>query len=95
MNTQNQKIKDLMEKQKLDEKTRKTYGVSVTLESNLIPNWTETSSNTCSFYGCSGKHVTTKAKGCKYHGCKNDGELNDRVQAYLEETYIAHYGECF
>ena len=35
MNTQNQKIKDLMEKQKIDEKAGKTYGTSVTLETNV------------------------------------------------------------
>ena len=80
-----------MEKQKIDEKLGKTYGAGVALEANMIPDWmkraemmTNKNPKTCSFYGCNGKHVTTKAKGCKYHGCKNDKELNDRIQAYLE-----------
>ena len=60
------------------------------MKTNTKTNW-----KTCSFYGCSGKHVTTKAKECKYHGCKNDGELNDRVQIYLEEIHLTHYGECY
>ena len=46
---------------------------------------------TCPFYECLGKHVITKAKGCKYNGVKNDDELNDNIQAYLEETYPAYY----
>ena len=39
MNIQNQKINDLMEKQKIDERAGKTYGASVALEVNLIPDW--------------------------------------------------------
>ena len=91
----------MMEKQKIDEKLGKTYGAGVALEANMIPFWmkraemmTKTNPKTCSFYGCNGKRVTTKVKGCKHHGCKNDRELNDRIQAYLEGKYPAHYGEC-
>ena len=91
----------MMEKQKIDEKLGKTYGAGVALEANLILDqmkrtemMTKTNPKTCSFYGCSGKNVTTKAKGCKYHGYKNDRELNDIIQAYLEGKYPAHYGEC-
>ena len=37
MNTQNQKIKDLMERQKIDETKRvMTYGTNVALKANLI-----------------------------------------------------------
>ena len=90
-----------MEKQKIDEKLGKLYGAGVALEANTIPNWmkraemkTKINPKICSFYGYSGKHMTINAKGCKYHGCKNDRKLNDRVQAYLEETYPAYYGGC-
>ena len=77
------------------------HGVGVALKANLIPDWMKyvemkkkTNPKTCPFYGCLGKYVTTKAKGCNYNGIKNDDELNDRIQAYLEEIYPVHYGEC-
>ena len=68
MNIQNQKNKDFMEKQKIDENLGKTYGAGVVLEAKMIPDWmkraemkTKTNPKTCSFYGYSGKHTTTKA----------------------------------
>ena len=78
-----------------------TYGAGVAQEANLILDWMKYAEmkkkaypKTCQFYGCPEKHVTTKAKGCKYNRVKNDDELKDRIQNYLEETYPAHYGEC-
>ena len=86
---------------KKDEKRGMNHGVGVALKVNLIPDWMKhvemkktTNTKTCPFYGCLGKYVITKTKGCNYNGIKNDDELNDRIQAYLEEIYPAHYGEC-
>ena len=78
-----------------------TYGSDVALKANLITDWTRHAEmkkkiypKTYPVYGCLGKHVTARAKVSKYNGVKNDDELIDMTQAYLEEKHPAHYSEC-
>ena len=103
--TNNNKIKELMEKQRIDEKQGKTYGGGVALECDSIPRYIHEAEerkkellgkNRCTFYGCFIKgHLTTKAKKCQYHGVKNKEELNERINAYLKNIYPEQYGECY
>ena len=69
--TNNNKIKRLMEKQRIDEKQGKTYGSGVALESDSIPEFVKEAEEEkkellgiqCPFYGCFVKgHKTTKGK---------------------------------
>ena len=102
--TNNNKIKGLMEKQRIDEKQRKTYGSGVAIESYSIPEFVKETEERkkellgiqCLFYGCFVKeHKTTKAKKCQYHGVKNKEELNVKINAYLQKHYQEQYGECY
>ena len=100
----NNKIKELMEKQRIDEKQGKTYGSGVALDSDSIPEFVKEAEERkkellgiqCPFYGCFVKnHKTTKAKKCQYYGVKNKEELNIKITAYLQNIYPAQYGECY
>ena len=94
MTTNNNKIKELIEKQRIDEKQGKTYGSGVAIESDSIPEFVKEAEERkkellgiqCSFYGYFVKaHKTTKAKKYQYHGVKNKEELNIKINAYLQK----------
>ena len=79
MTTNNNKRKDLMEKQRIHEKQGKTYGSGVALESDSILEFVKEGEERkrellgikCPFYGCFVKgHKTTKAKKMSVLRCK-------------------------
>ena len=41
------------------------------------------------------EHVSTKAKKWQYHSVKNKEKLNGKINAYLQNIYIKHYGERY
>ena len=69
------------------------YGAGVALESDTIPSFIKKAKDKKKillgikfpFYGCFIKgHVTTKAKKCQYHSTKNEEELNEQINTYLQ-----------
>ena len=94
--TNNNKIKELMEKQRIYEKQGKTYRCGVALDSDSIPEFVKEAEERkkellgiqCPFYGCFVKgHKTTKAKKCQYRGVRNKEELNVKINAYLQKHF--------
>ena len=96
------KIKELLEKQKQDEKRGATYGVGITfddetftipksikeIERKKLEQNVECVMESCFIRG----HKTMRAKYCKYHGIWNKEELNKAILKYLVKAYPEHYG---
>ena len=101
----NFKIKELMNKQKLDDGKGMTYGAGVAIEvTETLPLYIQKAENDkktllgidCKWYGCFEKgHKTNAAKKCQYYACYDDEEIKEKMHAYLKQIYPTHYGECY
>ena len=101
---QNQKMKEQMAKQRIDEKRGATYGAGVAIESDTFqipPLIKETEAKKkiqlkidCPWPGCYKKgHKTNRAKGCKYYGKTNDDSFVTALEIYLKSEYPDQYGK--
>ena len=101
----NIKIKNLMQKQKIDDKKGMTYGDGVAMEcTDTLPSQIKLAEDDKKkllgvkfpFYGCFVKgYVTNKAKRCQYHSCYDDDEIKNKMNTHLQKIHPMHYGECF
>ena len=101
---QNEKMKDMMQKQKLDEIRGKTYQSGEAMR-HLIPNEVlkieediKLKGNiNCGLWGCNHekKHKTSKSKHCRYFTYKDAKSLTTAVDSRMRCVYPHHYGEFF
>lgn len=101
---QNEKMKEMMKKQKLDEIRGATYQSGVALL-DLVPSEVskleeekkERGNISCKLLGCNDekKHKSNRSKKCRYHTCVSAQELRAAVDATMRRMYPQHYGELF
>ena len=100
----NQKMKELMAKQRIDERRGATYGAGVAIESDTFqipPLIKETEAKKkiqlkidCPWSGCYKKgHKTNRSKLYKYWGKTNDNSFATALEIYLKSEYPDQYGK--
>ena len=99
----NQKIKDLMQKQKLDQIRGSTYESGVALK-GLLPTevqkkdaeMKEKGKVICKHPGCYVKgHKSLRIKKCKYNHCTDEDNLHDEIDREMRRLFPESYGELF
>ena len=99
---QNEKMQEMMKKQKLDEIRGATYKSGVALL-DLVPSAVskleeekkDKENINCKLLGCNEekKHKSNRSKNCRYHTCSSAGELRAAVDKTMRQMYPQHYGE--
>ena len=101
---QNEKMKDMMRKQQLDEVRGKTYQSGEAMR-HLIPNEVLKIEEeiklkgkiNCGLWGCNHDkvHKSSRSKRCRYHTYHNAKELTQAVTSRMQVVYPAYFGELF
>ena len=97
------KMRKELEKQIQDYKRGATYGSGIAiLTENKLPQFVidedkkmkKLKSQRCPLPGCMGKnHTTSSSKHCKYYGCVNQEELDEKMKNHFMEKYPDQYGK--
>ena len=98
-----EKMRKELEKQIKDYNRGATYGSGIAiLSENRLPqfvidddrNMKKLKSQRCPLPGCMGRnHTTSSSKNCKYYGCSNQEEMDEKMKNHLMSKYPDQYGK--